>query len=192
MNCGCETYQCINVFADPCNEVVTLPITANDTGIYKMVFQFNGVNFRIDVPVISGENLTIPTSYFNENYTHVVQFYTEAGVLFLNTCYKLNIMQTVFTNPVEPIIYQNYLWVFAKGNAPETNVNPSYKVAVENGNTITHPSLSDQVLSVRIGTQDVEPISSEGYEHNPNTQTITFANPVSDINIYVQTKQVPQ
>lgn len=191
MSCGCEIYECINVFANPCDESVTLPIYAKDTGVYKMVFQFNGVNFRIDISVSNNGRITIPITHFNENYTHVLQFYKEDGQLLNNTCYKMNMMQTVFTNPNSQDIYQNYRWVFAFGDAPQTNVNPEYIVDVANGNTITHPCLADEVLSVIVGNGNSQPITTEGYLHDPETQTITFANPLSDINVYVQTKQIP-
>lgn len=82
-----------------CAETVTLPLQATETGTWKMVFEFNGQPIRTDIAVSTGQNIVIPANVLNENYTHVVRFYKTDQSIFNDTCYQLNIMATVFTNP---------------------------------------------------------------------------------------------
>ena len=97
--CNCENNACIDVFLTPCADTVTLPIQATETGTWRMVYDFNGTVIRTDISVTNGNNIVIPASVLNENYTHVVRFYKTDQSIFNDTCYQLNIMATVFTNP---------------------------------------------------------------------------------------------
>ncbi len=99
--CDCSTYQCIDLYLLACAETVTLPsIVADETGTWKAVLDFAGVQFRTDIPVISGVPVTIPNN-FNENYRHTLKLYRADGTLVNDTCYKIKTMPTVFTNPPE-------------------------------------------------------------------------------------------
>lgn len=97
--CNCENNACIDVFLTPCADTVTLPIQATETGTWRMVYDFNGTVIRTDISVTNGNNIAIPASVLNEDYTHVVRFYKTDLTIFNDTCYQLNIMATVFTNP---------------------------------------------------------------------------------------------
>lgn len=170
MNCGCEIYECINVFANPCDETVTLPIYALETGVYKMVNEFNGIIVRTDISATIGVNITIPTTKFNENYTHVVQFYKEDGSILNNTCYKLKIMQTVFTNPSQ-----------------ETNSGLLGQTVTGNGNSSqTFSFLSGHELQSI--TMELQTLNKAQFTQTGTTITITLQGLVFQGQVYLQYK----
>lgn len=123
MACGCETYSCFDVLLVECASTITLPIVASETGTWKMIQEFAGSTLRTDITVTNGVNLVVPASVFNENYTHVVKFYKVDDTIFNNTCYKLNIMPTVFTNPSStPITAGDLNGASYTGNGTATQV----------------------------------------------------------------------
>lgn len=84
MACGCATYECLEVFVNPCNEGTSLGITATTTGDYTIEVYFNGSVKRMTVTVAANEEISIPTSSLNENYVHDIRVISPSDV---TTCY---------------------------------------------------------------------------------------------------------
>lgn len=87
MACGCETYQCVEVFVNPCNEGTNTGIVAAQTGNYTFKIGFNSTVSVLSVAGVSGEEINIPTSALNENYTHETVVIAPDGE---TTCYWMN------------------------------------------------------------------------------------------------------
>lgn len=64
--------------------------------------EFNGSNLRRVVAVTNGEPITVP-NIFNLDYTHSIKFYTPAGAVLNDTCYKLHTMPTIFPNASDTV-----------------------------------------------------------------------------------------
>lgn len=99
MNCGCVTYQCLRIPFDPCNTGFEIPVEATETGNASIEVLFNGNITTFQVSVVEGENIILPTSGFNESYTHEVSI-TEAGE---TVCYKLTTIPAKGLPDFEPI-----------------------------------------------------------------------------------------
>jgi len=95
MSCECANMVCVDVFLSPCAATIQLPVTADETAVWNMAFEFNGSQFVTSVPVYVNQPIVIPNR-FNEQYTHVLRFYRPDNTVFLNTCFKLTTMPTVF------------------------------------------------------------------------------------------------
>lgn len=180
MGCGCAGV--VKTFDDLA--IIDSPLLPKN-GIQVVSLIFDGTEYLIN-EIFSNRNEFI--DYFNEQFKIIHNF--EGNIDGVGaTLYYQNIEE--FENIEIVAIYQNYLWCFSVGSAPSTNLDPSQVITASNGFIFSDDVLSDHVLSVRIGSSNVEPITSDGYEHDPSAKTLTFANEVSDINIYVETKQVP-
>jgi hypothetical protein len=145
MSCGCTTYQCINISLQACAETVTLPsIVADETGIWTMVLEFNGVDYRATVNVGNNVAVTIPNR-FNEDYTHTLKFYRADGTLVYDTCYTIKTtpfkLVTWDQPPVDvPAAIYAY-WVVKDANTPPTENELLAGTAVaitHNQNTISY------------------------------------------------------
>lgn len=86
--CNCEERECLEVLISPGAEEIALPLTANQTGNWTMVYDFNGVEIHQIVAVTTASPIVIP-NIFNEKYVNVIRFYNTSGVLFNDTCYVL-------------------------------------------------------------------------------------------------------
>lgn len=99
MSCCCLNTECFDIFLVPCAASVTLPILADQTGVWTMITEFNSMSYNTQIDVISGQPILIPAANLNENYKHKVRFYRPNGDMVNATCYILNTMATIFTSP---------------------------------------------------------------------------------------------
>lgn len=116
--CPCETYECKNVFLNPCNIGTGIGVTANATGNWMALLEFNGAWQNFGVAVTSGEEVVFLSSVFNENYTHELRLFDANDTLF--GCYRLSTVYTknVSGAPVIPPADDTWQWgqVAANGN----------------------------------------------------------------------------
>lgn len=88
MSCDCESYICLEAFANPCSEGVEIDVEATYTGDITGRVYFNGISQSFTVGVTEGENIIIPSSVLNENYTHELRLYNGSSLL---NCYHLKV-----------------------------------------------------------------------------------------------------
>lgn len=100
MACGCVTFECIRIPFDPCNTGFEIPVVAAETGNIDIEVTFNGNVTVFQVAVIQGDNIILPTSAFNESYTHEVSI-TQGDI---ETCYKLTTIPAKGLPDFEPIV----------------------------------------------------------------------------------------
>jgi hypothetical protein len=162
MNCGCKTYECLDVYLAGCAAVVVLPIVADQTGTWIMITEFNGQHLRTDVNVTSGSPITIPVSALNENYRHTIRFYKTDGTIFNDTCYTLNAMATIFTNPAPAA----------------TTVTTSLPITADSdGNIIQSDDLIGVIVHDVITVNDaVYSMAKNGLSYDPATGEIDLTN----------------
>lgn len=106
MPCDCPAIECLPVAPTilQCGDDIVTTLVANQTGIWLMKYEFNGVWFGRDIPVTNAQLITLP-NVFNEHYIHRIQFFNNSGSLFNDTCYSLDTasIPTEATNsPVQP------------------------------------------------------------------------------------------
>lgn len=109
MACGCETYNCVDVWVNPCNTGTFLGIEATETGTYTALVEFNGNYKKLGIQADEGDEMVILTSVLNEQYTHELRLTSPSGV---QTCYKLKTHPTfnVSGAPVPPPITSIWQW----------------------------------------------------------------------------------
>jgi hypothetical protein len=97
MACNCIEYQCIDVDHDPCNNNISLPLDADETGTWAVQIEFNGTWIRLNIEVTEGEAIVIP-NVLNEHYVHTIRLLNSGKELFNDTCYKLMTKQGTVDN----------------------------------------------------------------------------------------------
>jgi len=98
----CSKYECLECYLITCAETIELPIVSDVDETLHMVYEFNGTAVRTDIEAEAGQFLVVPNT-FNENYSYKIAFYKSDGSLLNDTCYILKTMNTIFTNPPQPI-----------------------------------------------------------------------------------------
>lgn len=93
MSC-CTNTECIDVYINDCSSTVTLPITANQMGVWKIFAEFNGVQIKQTYYFNKGQNIVVMNK-FNSSYTHKLHIYDPNMILFNDTCYILNMNPTI-------------------------------------------------------------------------------------------------
>ncbi len=96
MNCNCLAYQCLNIDYNECDNDISLPLNADETGTWVVQIEFGGTWVRLNIEVTEGEPIVIP-NILNERYIHTIRLLDTTKGLFNDTCYKL---QTKITNPI--------------------------------------------------------------------------------------------
>lgn len=161
MNCNCNRYECHDVLLVECAQEIPLPVIADETGTWHMIMKFNNVTYRTDINVQSGVPVTIP-NVFNENYLHVVYFVKTNGTVFNHTCYKLNVMATIMTNP---------------GHVSGTKTTSLPILTTAPGTVIQHNDLIGVVVHDVITVEDGSyQMSKNGITHDANTGEIDLSN----------------
>lgn len=153
MICGCETYECLDILIDPCNEGVNTGITATETGNYAFIVEFNGYYNAFSVSATSGNDINVPTDAFNENYTHIMSVTSPFGVV---TCYKAKVViaQGIPDAPFIPATSEFRLAY----TVPET----SSSITIEGLNTVTGILLPNGTLTMQQFTQVGDTITYTG------------------------------
>lgn len=131
MACGCDTYGCLDVFVNPCNEWTYIGITAAETGQWLMRIEFNNAWSEFGIEVATGEQVAVPTSTLNESYVHELWIFNISGI---RTCYKL---KTKYSKGVEgaPV-------------PPGFTDKWNYGTVTANGNTVTSALFTGEVTSI--------------------------------------------
>lgn len=88
MACNCIEYQCLDIDYDLCDNDITLPLNADETGLWTLLIEFNGTWIKLSIEVVEGEPIVIP-NVLNEHYVHTVRLLNSSKELFNDTCYKL-------------------------------------------------------------------------------------------------------
>lgn len=118
MACGCEIYECRDVWVNPCNVGTYTGIEATSTGNYRALLEFNGAFREFGVAVQEDQDIAFLTSVLNANYVHELRLYDENDNLF--GCYKLktHLTQSVSGAPVIPPADDTWQWgqITANGN----------------------------------------------------------------------------
>lgn len=99
MNCSCTTYTCLDVPINPCNVGTGLGIIADQTGNYKMYVEFNGNLNVFSVVAVSGQEISVPTTVFNEYYSHEVRIIAPDNS---QECYRINTYPSSTISGFEP------------------------------------------------------------------------------------------
>lgn len=160
MNCGCQNYVCHNVYLIPCSGSIALPLLADETGTWIMITEFNGITYRTDINVTDGQPIVIPTSALNEKYRHPIRFIRSDGSLFNNTCYSLNVMATIFTNPAPQQTTQTVSFPFK---------------AISGGMVFQHNDLIGVIMHDVITINNASYQAQEmGITHDPATGEVDF------------------
>lgn len=158
MPCTCENNECIDVFLDPCACIINTGLVADGSGTWKMVYDFNGTPVRTDIDVANGLPISVP-NVFNENYKTTVRFYKPDNTIFNDTCYKFNIMLTVFTNGCNGVVTENVFNV----------------VIAETGNSFSSVKITGEVMTISYNGQDYNsPFFTQNGTEITSTGTITF------------------
>ena len=91
MDCGCTTYNCLDVVREftNCRSILTLYLQAGETATYSWEYEFNGLWRGGTIEVTTGDNIVLPY-VFNEYYIHLIKIYKANGDLLNDTCYKLD------------------------------------------------------------------------------------------------------
>ena len=192
MECNCETYECIEVFLVPCAETINLGLVADGSGVWKMVHEFNGTWVRTDIAVTNGSPIIVPNN-FNEDYNTILKFYKPDNTIFNDTCYKLKIMLTVFTNcsDTPTITGQMYRQMVAMGGPAPINDVFGSEITVDNGNAIQFDDLiGAQLFSVEQVTNELAPQTGEGVDDfDSETGTITLSSSYTNTYFKIQYKK---
>ena len=149
-NCGCNEYQCMRVFLNPCSEGVQLSINAGYTGDMTAIVSFNGVINQSVFGVVDGEAIVIPSALLNENYTHVLELYNEDNELVNDTCYTLDVrpsMNVAASSPLPPS-GETFSHEFVIDNPTDT-----YTYAALDGKKLLTVSYGAQTLTADFFTQ---------------------------------------
>lgn len=86
----CTTYECIDLYVNPCDEGINTGITLAETGDYTVKIEFNGVYNVSTIEVVADEPIILPNT-INASYIHNMTIYDADGVLVDGICYKLKI-----------------------------------------------------------------------------------------------------
>lgn len=121
--CGCETYECLEAFVNPCNAGTELDVQAEADGTWNAQILFNEKWTQFGFEVNVGENIVIPTSVLNENYLHELRLFNTTGV---QSCYHLKTRYTSVLSGFEPQPPVSDIWQWARleGNGTNTLDNP--------------------------------------------------------------------
>lgn len=94
MNCGCTTYDCLDIAPNilQCEDDIVTALLGDETGTWLMRYEFNNRWFGVEIEVVDGELIEIP-NVFNELYTHTIQFYRPDQTLYEDTCFTLDTRQ---------------------------------------------------------------------------------------------------
>lgn len=83
MACCCtRTKQLCNVPVCGDDAVIHTGVNATEDGLYTLVLEFLGVQFRITVVGTTGEELVFPAHELNESYTFTGKIFAPDGELF--------------------------------------------------------------------------------------------------------------
>lgn len=150
MACGCATYICKEVFVNPCNTGTNTGIVATTAGDYIIEVYFNGTVKRSTVTVGANEEINIPTSSLNENYTHEVRVTNPADV---TTCYWLS--TTIDLDAADaPFVPANTEW-----RLPYTVEETSDTITIEGLKPVTAILLPNGTLTQQQFTQNGDSIT---------------------------------
>lgn len=83
-----------------CGTEIDLNLISSVTGIITMEAEFNGIKLTRDIEVSNGSKVEVP-NIFNENYTHILAFYTSDGELVNNVKYSI---KTVYCDGYTPVV----------------------------------------------------------------------------------------
>jgi hypothetical protein len=159
MPCNCENTECIDVFLDPCACVINTGLIADSSGTWKMMHEFNGTQIRTDIAVVSELPISVPSTAFNEDYKTEVRFYKPDNTIFNDTCYKFNIMLTVFTEPCDA----------------DTTEYVFDVVVEETGNSFSSDKIVGVVMTISLNGQDYNsPFFTQAGTTITSTGAITF------------------
>ena len=142
------------MFLVPCAETINLGLVADGSGVWKMMHEFNGTSVRTDVAVTNGNPIIVP-NHFNEDYDTILKFYKPDNTIFNDTCYKLKIMLTVFTNCEDAVVSERV-----------------FDVTIETtGDSFTDIRLANEVvMSIALNAQDY---NSPFYSKPLSSSTLT-------------------
>lgn len=159
MSCDCETYTRICVLVNPCNTATPLGITANATGTWTAVLEFNGVNRQFSFEADEDEEISVPTLVLNENYVHKLKLYNPNDIL---TCYKVStsLGLSVAGYPVTPPINNTWQWGTLIVNDPSLTVEDNL-------------FQGDVSPIIWVNGQPIE-WALQGVTHDPETLTMDF------------------
>lgn len=154
--CGCETYECLEAFVNPCNVGTELDVQAEANGTWNAQILFNEKWTQFGFEVNAGENIVIPTSVLNENYLHELRLFNTTGV---QTCYHLKTRYTSVLSGFEPQPPISSIWQWGK-------------LAV-NGNTVSDDLLGGDLSTIIwINEQPVD-WAAQGITHTGDTLDFT-------------------
>lgn len=135
MACGCVIFECLRVPFDPCNAGFEIDVVATETGNASIEVLFNENIKQFEVAITEGENIILPTSAFNENYTHEVEI-TQGGE---STCYKLTTIPASGLPDFTPVPPENALL---------------YTTLIAVTDTTLQSSSGETIISIMPGNQD--------------------------------------
>lgn len=101
MSCGCISYECVLLGINLCSSSAILPIIADATGVWQI--ELMGVGSSVhEFEATEGEMMELPSTLFNENYTHKAVLRRPDGSLYLSEgiCLKIH---THIVNGIAPI-----------------------------------------------------------------------------------------
>jgi len=110
MSCNC----CCTNTLDFCNQnicqdsEVDFDILAQETGVYKMITYFLGLQLIVSADISIGEKVIFPIDKLNESYEFTAEIYTPSGdrvVIRKNDidydCFKFKTIIGISLNPIE-------------------------------------------------------------------------------------------
>lgn len=148
MSC-CANTECIDVYINDCSSTVTIPVIANQSGVWKMFVEFNGIEIKQAYYFTQGQNIVLENK-FNSGYTHTLKIYDPNGILFNDTCYMLIMNPTVDatgTTPPQPATITTDL-TFSFTSNPQSGHSGAIDdpIQVLPGNTIIIPQLAGKIV----------------------------------------------
>lgn len=176
MSCNCTEYSCLEVLANDCEEI-TVALTANETGDWVMLYEFNGGWKSVEFAVTNGERLLLP-AVFNESYTHLIKFYNGANELVNDTCYMLNTAEipTTVTAPSNDDDMARYYEYIVVSGTPSSELNNGRK-EINAGSSITDSRLAGRIaiavsaLSADYNSGDFSKLKQSSTLHMTNEVT---------------------
>lgn len=159
MSCECEQYSVKCVRVNSCNVGTLIGITADETGTWTGVLEFNGAYKEFGINVEDGEEISILTSILNENYVHEFKLLDAANELV--GCYKLHTLLTqgVSGAPVPPVASGAWDWAEA---------------TVTNSDVVTSVYLGGEIAPIIYQDSQSLDWEEQGIIWDNVTKTLTF------------------
>lgn len=149
-------------------EGIALPLTADSTGAWEFITNFNGAYQYVQFNAIAGDNLIVPVK-LNEYYTYSFKLYKPNASLLNNAAYQ------VHTIPILPGVEYT-------GGVGEVTIKAGKLqfYAIDNQQTYNHESLiyAKQIAVFVEGIIKQEGLAEDEYQVDLSNGTILFNTPL--------------